>query len=338
MNFREFSRSMMFLKTVIKKLTNKSPSEMSVSAHYIGGEILLLNSEELHKMVKFNRSVFAEYAHFVDGVQSNLIAGKGKLDSLVEIFDNRIGTSEEFVPRSRTIKGDPELYHSIYENSIGYLSKKGIKLGIIYAVSEDSNNDAFLTYKKSTLEHRDFGLRPVFSGGAEHEQTSNIEHLKHIYLKVLDSWFMSGNNVVEPFTGFIESILSMRTHCSGCPFQNNCTKKSISLEANGDIYVCMDMADSKQFKLGNAIEETMDYKLVDFLASREESINHACGSCEYKESCQGGCMSEAIHAYGTHSDKTPYCELWKAVHRRINELIELHSPEKTREWIKRITK
>lgn len=53
------------------------------------------------------------------------------------------------------------------------------------------------------------------------------------------------------------------------------------------------MADSKSYKLGNAIEEEWNNDF-DLLTQRSYKLKSECYSCDYFKDCQGGCMNEAI--------------------------------------------
>jgi len=334
MSFRDFRKSLMFIKPIIDNMHGSNVSDKTISIHYIGGEIILVPNKELEKMVLFARQLFSDYKNVIDGVQSNLIAGAGKLDHLVKLFGHRIGTSEEFIGKSRTIKGSSELYQSVYKKSELHLAKKGVKAGVIYAVSKDSAYDVLLTYKKCSCNGQNFGLRPVFNGGMKHDKASDISHLSNVYNKILDSWFMSGSVIVEPFYGFTKRMLDTKTSCTGCPFQSNCTERSLDIEANGDIFICMDMADSRQYKLGNALRSEFNTDILKRLSKRKKAILEECGDCEFYMSCKGGCMSEAIHTYDSFTKKTPYCSLWKEIHAKIKHLICEYGTNNVREWMR----
>jgi len=123
--------------------------------------------------------------------------------------------------------------------------------------------------------------------------------------------------IVEPFYGFTKRMLDTQTSCTGCPFQSNCTERSLDIEANGDIFICMDMADSSQYKLGNALRSEFNPDILKRLSKRKKAILEECGDCEFYMSCKGGCMSEAVHAYDSFTKKTPYCSLWKEIHAKL---------------------
>jgi radical SAM protein with 4Fe4S-binding SPASM domain len=94
------------------------------------------------------------------------------------------------------------------------------------------------------------------------------------------------------------------------------------------------MADSHQFKLGNALNSSFDEALWARLASRTEHLHTSCQACPYRLSCQGGCMSEAIHHKGDPFEKTEYCTLWKALFAEIDITIDRYEPRQIAAWLR----
>ncbi len=332
-----------FINSLIKKYKLGGNKEC-LTIQYVGGEILTVPTTYLKKITEvLEENIGCQFQHFKHGVQSNLIASNKKVISLVHIFDKNIGTSVDNFTNQRTVNGSSDNYRKIFKSNHKLLKQYlGKKPSSIVVINEESFKYIQEECKIANKEKHDLTLRPVFEGGLA--KTHVIEEsLANLYINIFEEWFMNYSVSIEPFTSLTYKRLLNKSNktldlplVSGCPFQHNCGFSSLNLEPNGDLFVCLDMADSKLHKLGNAFKKEINEELLIKIQNRSNNLNSNCYSCDYFNECQGGCMNEAILHSGNIYGKTHYCFVWKSLFKLIDQKINDLGIEEIENWIKHI--
>lgn len=343
MPVEDFKKSIIQIRDWIS-LYNLGGTRRNITVQYLGGEILTISKEKLEECVCFARKILSPlFGSFQDGAQTNLIGSWERVEFLSNLFTpSHIGTSVDSFTDQRKVAGSSQKYRTIMlENQSKFKKNYGAYVPGIVVV--DSIGLPYLKREISLAVERGYHLniRTVFNGGKDISEAPT-DKLIPIYTELFNEWILKQRIILQPFYQLLSSRLGETSHekfsefytfNTGCPFQHDCALKSMDLEPNGDIYVCQDMADSRQYKLGNALVGIFDEELFNKLVSRSDHLTYSCQVCEYKNSCQGGCMSEAIHHYGDLFAKTDYCGLWKALFAEIDRAIETHGPEKIAHWL-----
>lgn len=313
-----------------------------VTAQFLGGEIAMVPEHELDEHIRIVEAVCAEsQMGCTVGAQSNLILSERKAARLYDQFSGRIGTSIDLTTASRTIKGDAEKYRLIWKSADQYLQIARSTPGAIYVVEPGQVDDARKHLREAVRSRRAITFRPIFRGGIEAVQLNTAEQFRDSMVSLFDDWFLRLPVVVEPFYQLCEARVSEvsglgRIQATACAFQNDCTRKSVNIEPNGDLYVCLEMADAGLAPIGNALSENWDYEAINVYASRASNTPVTCRSCPFYKSCHGGCMFESIaQGNGVHG-KSYHCMTWTALFQRIDEAIRTHGAEHIREWLHRI--
>ena len=341
MEIIDLEKSLFFLKDFILK-HNLGGNRKMLTVQYVGGELTTLPNDYLidftNLVEKILSPLFEDFRH---GGQSNLIASKNKINNLIDIFGSNLGTSVDNFTEQRTIKKSSSKYKTIFLENLNY-EKRNIGTTLSSIIVLDDKMKPYIHEEIKIAENKKMNLtlRPVFQGGMPIENMESDE-LTQIYNQIFHNWFMKSNIIIEPHFSLLKKRLSSKNQqhlpsYSGCPFQNNCATSSINLEPNGDLYVCLDMADSKHYPFGNALEGKIDYDIFNLLLSRTDKLNKDCKSCDYYNECQGGCMNEAIEHTGDVFGKTQYCITWKNLFKNIDDSIEYFGIEKINNWISSI--
>jgi len=328
MTTKDFKTSIDWIADVFFKKLHIG-KQHNLEIEYIGGEILLIPPAELKDNVEYAREKFKPIVSEIkDGAQSNLLGSDRKIDNLIDLFGKNIGTSWDTKSGQRHINGDSQLYNLLLEKSLKHMETRNINPGRVYVIDRFSIKTAEDEIHRAIRYGYDLILRPVFQGGSKVEP-ANIEELKEIYHKCFKIWAESDKKTrIEPFHSFfnkqsydlgIDKTPRQGINNNACPFQSNCAFKSLSLEPDGDIYICQEMADSNNYPLGNAITGTLNNNTWKMLAKRNLMLADDCQKCQWKNLCQGGCMNEAIEHHGDPFSKTELCELWKQVFKDIDE-------------------
>jgi radical SAM protein with 4Fe4S-binding SPASM domain len=340
MSLIDLNKSLDFLIDFIIK--NKlGGNRKMLTVQYVGGELTTLPKEYLSSFCKLVEQklsgLFKEYQH---GGQSNLISSKDRINHLLEIFDGNIGTSIDNFTNQRTIKQSSNKYKTIFIENLTHTKKMlGKSLSSIIVLDDKMKPYIHEEIKIAEKNNMHITLRPIFNGGIS---IINVEtdSLTETYNQIFDNWFMKSNIILEPHFSLLQKRLLKYQNkiknlpsYSGCPFQSNCATSSINLEPNGDLYVCLDMADSKHYPFGNALTGEINKDIFNTLMSRTEKINSDCQKCDYFNECQGGCMNEAIEHTGDVFGKTQYCSTWKNLFSRIDNGIKEYGSDNVQSWI-----
>ena len=343
-----FQQSLGFIKRLIVE-KSLGGSRKNLTVQYVGGEILTLDPFYLESCVRMTRSTLGDlFSSFQDGVQTNLIGSSRKIEHLIRLFGaDKIGTSVDSFGEQRTVQGSASKYRTIFlKNQNVFKQQFGVSPPAILVVDQSSVSHLLDEYHKAESQKYNLTLRPVFYGGKDVQHLrAALPDLVSAYESLFDSWALKGRVMVQPFYQLLasrigETIVSpspygdLYTFNTGCPFQNDCALHSLNLESDGELYLCLDMADSKQFSLGNAVTGIFHHEVWDRLRSRSEHLEHSCRTCNYRQSCQGGCMSEAIHHTGNPFGKTEYCGLWKIIFGKCDALIDTHGTEVVGRWLR----
>ena len=307
-----------------------------LTIEYVGGEILLVPTDELEEVVLYARQFFANRGIQVhDGVQTNLLGSERRLAHLEKLFGDRIGTSVDDYTGQRTLKGDATRYQTFFRQSEAHFNRS---LPAVFTLDAMTAPHALHLLKRAEEEGRPLTYRPAFAGGKD------ITHLPPavldaVLIALFDHWACTSPISVEPLT----SLLSRRLGDYGvmidddpdgfCPHQSNCTRRSMSLEPNGDLYVCQEMGDAGLGRLGNALTGHWDPDTWDELDARPRRLLVDCYQCDYYKSCQGGCMLQSHqHGHGFHG-RTDYCSVWKSLFARMDDTIKSRGAEAVAAWL-----
>lgn len=299
--------------------------EHFLTVEYLGGEILLIPDEELRDNVRYARARFQNHVRTVrDGAQSNLIGSKRRVLDLHDLFEGNLGTSWDQHGTQRQIKGSPELYRAILNNSLSSLEQeRGHKTGRVLVLDKETVPHVEDEVAKALRDGYDLTLRPAFQGGSQEVNHAEINEINRAMRTAYLLWSKSKEVRIEPFTSLHHRRAnrgsSQAAAAAGCPFQADCAFRSLSLDPDGTLHICQEMADSSNYPLGNAMTGVFDEKTWRLLSRRQIMLNDECSTCEWKAECGGGCMNEAILHQDDPFARTELCPVWKTIFRSIEE-------------------
>lgn len=343
MDITDLQKSLSFIKNKILEL-GIGGNRDHLTVQYIGGELLTIPTsylKEFSELVKKELSpIFKDFRH---GGQSNLIGSPKKINSLYEILDNNIGTSFDLHTTQRTVNKDPKKYKTIFMKNVSHVKKyfgKNISGIIVLDKKMYPHIKEEIQIHNSSKRH--LTIRPVFNGGSPIESLT-LEEIELAFVESYSNWIMKQQIIIEPFYSYLNKRIHTHknldiSHISGCPSQHNCATSSINLEPNGDLYICQDMADSKNLIIGNAIKSYFDYEIWGKIKERSNKLSSDCLSCDYFKECQGGCMLEAIQQKNDIYGKTNYCQIWKKLFKSIDNSINEYGIENIENWLQKISR
>ena len=310
-----------------------------LTIEYLGGEVLLVPEVELQAAVEYARERLRPMvASLRDGAQSNLIGSPRRITGLFDLFDGNLGTSWDQTTDRRRVGGSAEMYRGLLKRSLKTLEdERGARPGRVLVVDRATAPSVETEVRDACAGGYDLVLRPVFEGGSEDVEAAPVEDLARIFASAYQEWRANPNCRVEPFSSLRARRASTRGLCrddpeagprvTGCPFQADCAFRSISVDPDGALHVCQEMADASNYPLGNAIHGYFDEKTWRLLARRSMHLSSDCIDCRWRAECGGGCMNEAIEANGDPFSRTELCPAWKAIFREIDADLD-HSSAK----------
>lgn len=331
----DYQRALIFIRDEILPLIGVAKGRSVLTIQYVGGEILLIPSAELRESVYAARDIFYPvFTEVIDGVQSNLIASSRRVLELDTLFGGRVGTSVDGLGTQRTVKGSPEAYRRISNANMEVLKRRRRRHpGAIFVVDQQGMLNLPFEVRSASEKAYSLVLRPVFQGGSD-IHASSLDDLVRAFGTAFDDWFMKSRVSIEPFTHLLSKRLFAENVIGAvCPFQRNCAEVSLDLEPDGTLYTCLDMADSTQVPLGNALQGRFDFEAWKSLQERKNRIDPKCRSCPFFAACQGGCMSEALHHTGSIYGRSEFCAVWTDLFQRIDRGAVEHGREAIGKWL-----
>ena len=328
MSVPEFRRAIDFIAARVLPRMGLTP-EHFLTVEYLGGEVLLVPSDELEECVLYARQRLRPLVRgYRDGAQSNLIASPRRVTRLHDLFSGNLGTSWDSYTGRRHINGSPELYRGLLNRSLRHLDvERDMRPGRVLVIDRASAPYVLQEVRDAQAGEYDLVLRPVFQGGSEDVEGIAPDEMVSLMESCYDAWRAAPGIRIEPFDslfrrrmarGQTDQAGSMRADAvSGCPFQSDCAFKSLSLDPDGTLHVCQEMADAGNYPLGNALDEEFDERTWRLLARRTAHLSDECSVCTWRAECGGGCMNEAIEMHGGPFARTEFCTAWKAIFRRI---------------------
>lgn len=312
-----------------------------VSLQYIGGEILLIPESELQECVEYARRAFGNAGmEFRDGVQSNLIGSERRVKGLFELFDGRVGTSIDSFSDKRTVNNSSEKYNLIFSTRDTENTVEKDRTPAIYTFDGTMTDNVIKEVEKAEIDGRNLTIKGVFTGGKDVTLVNEKEY-EEVMMQSLESWFLKGRIILEPFYSMLErhisnNYLNNKYNLENCHFQANCASRSMDIEPNGDLYVCQDLADKGVGKLGNLLRNEFIYEEWVKLNKRSENLDPSCISCEFLKSCHSGCMVDALESGKGIYDKSPHCNLWKKIFTYYDKAIERNGISHVTRWQRRL--
>lgn len=336
----DFKRSIDFV--FVEGFSKLGIAPTHITAQFIGGEILTVPHGELTECVSYLRSkAAAARIALVDGVQSNLIGSPARAKRLYDLFEGRLGTSVDDMSDVRTLNGSAEKYRVIWREADTALRRERSVPGAVYVLDQAGLAGVSRQMMLCARDQRMLTLRPLFQGGTPGQELQGGEATRDAFIAGFRQWFMRLPIIVEPYFYLTQARLrtlrgAQQLAGAGCAFQADCIKRSLSLEPNGDLYVCQDMADGGIGRLGNALDGQWDAEMVSMLNERPSRLDDSCRSCPYLAECQGGCMFEAAAQGRGMYGKSQHCSSWMALFALIDSSVADHGLHEVSEWLHRV--
>lgn len=309
-----------------------------ITMNYLGGEVLTLKTSEFKESVLYARKAFKKSgALYRDGMQSNLIASKSKIEQFRELFGKNIGTSVDNFSGKRKIGDSAERYNKLMNSNIISVFKEHPPA--TFVLDDDSTQNLVKEYELSQQKKYDLTVRPIIKCGNNLDTGISDSNSREM-VTLFKLWHLKGTTRLEPFYNMMMKKISLAMYGDnssflGCHFQSNCIQNNVNVDPDGDIYLCNEMADGGEYLIGNTLTGAFDEDNFNKLNSRQWMLPFDCVTCDHIQSCRGGCMNSALENEGNLYGKDALCNVWKEIFSFIDQQIDENPTylEETKKWL-----
>lgn len=314
-----------------------------VTIQYLGGEISLIPVADLQAIVHQTRNqLTAKGVEVKDGLQTHLLGPKHKLEHLHHLFDGRLATTVDNHTSHRKISGSSARYQALFKQNDEYFNLHHQRLPAVVVLDDNSASFIHDELILANRQHRPLTIRPIYMGRLA-VALPTTKTLNRVLTTLFDDWFLKMGILVEPFLTLVKKRLVDHSpdyqhsgSLNGCHHCNDCARRSISIEPNGDLYLCTELADAGYGFLGNALTGNINTEQWNRLDARRCNLPEECFQCDYYTACQGGCMADSLLYHQDLYGKSPTCEAWKQIFGKIDKAIQERSISDVMRWVRLI--
>ena len=312
-----------------------------LNLYWQGGEVFTLSPEWFYGAHERMQAMATRRGRsLANFLQSNLLAYGKEWDPVIdEVFGNTVGTSMDFPNRHRRVAGGtPEAYTERWTRNVRKVRDAGVGVGVIAipgAETLDLGAEAFYSFFVNEIGICDFQVNPPFPGGRKNETKSGLpldaQRLGDFLVDFTDLWLERGHGrgiKVGPSSEILDYYLHGDTVIP-CFWQDNCANNFVCIDPAGNVSQCdCWVASYPEMRFGNLLEDGPLWTLLEKSSARQHFWERPatllqesdCIECEHLAICHGGCPVRAYSTFGTLLEKDPYCETYKILFARMQEI------------------
>jgi uncharacterized protein len=163
---------------------------------------------------------------------------------------------------------------------------------------------------------------PIFECEESTICTPDLNELSDFMIKLFELWIEDDNPPrIDFFERVIHSLLGT-IPARKCMFTEDCTRGMMSIDVDGEVYLCTHWLGQNEYSYGNALTTPFEQiwnsaKRVQ-LSERGQKVKESCGNCKYWELCYGGCMSRTKTSV---NERDYFCPMYKKVFSHIEKTL-----------------
>lgn len=311
--FNYSTKNLTLLNNFIKEYMEFiNSNEDFLELNYLGGEVSLSNIETFKNI----REELNKNWNINDGIQTNLIMKKEKLDEFFKIFNKNISTSYNF-DKSRRINSSWKIFKTKFLENYKYFYKKyNLKLPIVCLITSNNVKDMYKIYK--FCNNNEIGV--VFTWFKPMGEGKNLFDLipnRKEYAKKILQINNDKNRKINVFPLDQMKDIKNGKLKQACGWQNDCVDCSLCVESDNKVFTCSEIAElEKDFSISEDMKSINQQNYVA-LKKRKFLLPKECLECNVFEYCKGGCMAESYSYNKDLYGKTYMCEAWKIIFNEI---------------------
>lgn len=319
-----------------------------LTIYWQGGEVLTMEPDWLMRAKELvDKSSQSSGKNIENELQTNLIGYSKKWNRVLkEMFNNECGSSLDYPNLYRKVSGlAPDRFNELWLRRYREAASYGIGVGVISLPNKSTftlGARPFYSYYIEEIGLGGFQVNVPFPGvsasSAEPGLPIDIEDCSRFACELIDVWIEQGYSRgvrISPYWGILDYFLTGSKSDLLCGMRHDCSREFFSIGPDGSVSQCdCWVATYPEFHFGNIFEcdglaDIMNSPPRRLFSDRPVKLMEQgeCVECEYLAICHGGC---AIRAYSTSGDlfvKDPYCELYKAMFKHLQDTAERLSRE-----------
>jgi uncharacterized protein len=306
------------VKKIIEELSIYNGTGNETKFIWHGGEPLLGGLSFYKEVLKVQKQLEKHGYKYRNSLQTN---GTLLTDEWTDFFiENNfgVGSSLDGLPeihdlKRRDLKGDPT-YDRVVKNLLR-AKERGLHIGVICVISRETLPYVEQIYNKMKELGIHFTMSPVTPNHGEQTDLQPLtpEEYRDVLIRLFDVWFNDSNPTitVNPPHSIIQGLIygGIPLYCST---DDSCFSKFISFLPDGTVYPCNRFAGENDFLLGNIMENSLNYILLQEprkkLLNRTKDNLTPCSTCESNNVCRGGCAHHAYAFFGDIMNPDYYCK------------------------------
>lgn len=338
MSEADFQHSIRFL--IEQYLPTLISTSTPIELEYVGGEISVLPFDQFQRCVDYARGQFRAAGYrYQDGCQSNFVGNPLVLKKIWALFKGNVTTTVDSFSDQRQLFGSADRYRSRFSRNIAQVcsqSQTHAPKGVVFVIDkktiEFAQEEALIAMKKGYS----IGLYPAYQAVNPVEMV-DPETLGDVLIAIADKWILQSNTPIEPLAHLLRMVVTNDVQWAGkgdsCPFCHQCATRSICVETNGDLYVCMDLSQTKHYRIGNALTNSFDLDVIRTLNQRPIRLSTNCRNCRFVQFCKGGCLNHALQNGMDINSPAYFCKTWKKLLTHFEEVIQSQGAYRVATWL-----
>jgi uncharacterized protein len=299
-----------------------------------GGEPMLAGIRFYRSVVELQKRYNKK--RFVNAIQTN---GTLVNEEFAEFFREHafsVGVSldgpEAIHDSQRMDKAGNGTFQRIAGN-IRSLKAKNVNVGVIATVARHNVGHAEELYQFLKSNELSTTFSVLFPSGRAKDNIDQVSispaEFADFLVKITDLWMRdSSPTAMRSIELILCNVVAGGKRGKTCVFSKKCYESFLAIGPTGDLYPCCLFQGYEKFKYGNIHEiglaQIAETPVWNAMEERVRYIDRACGQCDIKEYCHGGCTFNALATHGTVLKKDCYCPAYrKAIPRMVNMLENL---------------
>ncbi len=331
--------SPLILRKVIKGFSELHQTVNKFLWH--GGEPMLAGLDFFKEAASFQEEYFLDGRRYTNSIQTNGTVMNENIGSFLKERNFSIGVSldgpgyiHDVHRKDRKSNGS---FNRVME-TIGFLKNNGVSVGIVCVVTRDSvqyPEELLNFFTENNLFRINFS--PAVDFTANHILTDysvTPREWKDFILRLFDAWIESDNKNTR--IRLFDDLL--RTYSGGkprlCLLSRRCSN-FLSVDYNGDVYVCGRFLKNNEFYIGNIEESSFEYLLSSNkykdVKMKIEELPDNCLDCEWLNVCNGGCASYRF-IDGVNRNHPYFCESMRVILPHMRDVLDRYNFHPSATW------
>jgi uncharacterized protein len=333
--------SLALAERVISELLHYNDPAKPTKIIWHGGEPLLAGLDFLRSICTLIHEQYPNH-DVRHGIQTNGIL---LTDPWIDFFiaeNFAVGVSldgpREMHDACRKTAGGQGSFDQIFRN-IMRARDRGLIIGALCVVTRNTlghEEELFNFFYHNKLDFMFHPLTPM-NNAMNDDLGITPEEFAQVSMRLFDLSFFQPEPRVTSVAPTLDYMKAVMMGCASgfCVFAESCAREYISVDPQGNIYVCDRFAGNPEMSFGNIGKQSLVQILdspvrQEFLKPRAELIPK-CQQCKWVRLCNAGCSHEAYVRTGSIFHPDAYCETYQCMFQYAYEVVskELAKLEKS---------